>query len=213
MAQIRFPHTRKTQRDLGIALVAVSLCVALSACAAAEQHARLWEYPAGAGGVVAVDEAEAGRPYSFDDITLCLTSPGKAEIASVTPIDATGGLLVRDFGVLPANSGGAINYVEDPSSSLSEAGFDLRSPSPVTTVCPDLVATGVAGGLYILGISVSRTDPDVGTARGFRVTYSSGGAEYSADFPLGVALCRDLYTSTGDISSPCDVTPIEMSSG
>jgi hypothetical protein len=201
-----------TPRGLAIVSNVVALSVCLSACASSAPLARLWEYPAGAGGVVAVNESTAGQQYSFDDITLCLTTKGEVDVTSVVPIDATGGLEVHDFGVLPANTGGAINYIEDPSASLSEAGFDLRNPSAVAAVCPDLATGDVGGGLYVLGISVSRTDRDVGTARGFRVTYQSGGGEYSADYPLGVALCRDLYTPSGDINPECDVHPITMPS-
>lgn len=190
-------------------IVGVALLLG-SACNSAEPMARLSEYDPGSGGVVSVDQTEPDRPYSFDDITLCLEQEGSVVVTDVVPIEPTGGMQVVGFAVLPAREGSPINYVERNSQRLIDAGFPAEGPMVVDSVCPSDDPS--AGRLYLLGIEVMRSDAEAGTVRGFRVTYESGGESATAEYPLGLALCSNLWLDreAGLFTPECEVEHIEM---
>lgn len=192
-------------RRIALALLLGGCAAILSGCSSTAPETELWEYPPGAGGTIMLDDSPSGSTYSFDDITLCLTSPGEAHLVNVSAIDPTGGLQVTAFSLLPARDGEVINYLNSPNQKLSEAGFPENSELIVDSVCPDLAESPEDGAVYILGIEVERTDIEAGTARGIRVDYVAGGVALSADFPLSLAVCEELYAPDGSLTPECDV--------
>jgi hypothetical protein len=167
---------------------------------------QLQRYQPGSGGALQIGETLPERHYAFDDITMCVEGEGSVTILAAAAIEPTGRMSVAAFSVLPAREGETSAYVSDVSESLVDAGYPTSGEMIVSTSCaPDGEASSYRN-YTRLGIEVSRTDPNVGTTRGIRVTYESSGEERTIDYPLALALCAGSVVDRPE----CTVTPIPM---
>lgn len=188
----------------------VPIVLALTACTA--PGAKLSEYPPGSGGSIALDRTPAGESYAFDDIRMCIEGEGAVTVVAAEPIDPIGGMEVTHFSVLPSDPKGS-SHLDGSQQSLTDAGFPSDGPMVVTLRCPaDDSAWAEGEGQTVFGFEVSRTDPEAGSMRGVRVTYEANGVRSTIDYPLGIVLCRELYTDDSNTirNASCDVQPIEV---
>lgn len=152
---------------------------------------------------VRLDDVAANTPYSFDDITLCLDEPGEIRIGHVELANPTGGLELRRFSVRESPATGAMSYLQDQRTTLSEAGYPDEGPFTVDEVCFDNREEPSDEPISLLGFEVARGDPDASGpayATGVVVHYTSNGDERSAFVGFAVLLCP------GALERPdCDV--------
>jgi hypothetical protein len=171
------------------------------------------EYPPGSGGVVALDGTVTGHTYAFDDVVTCLEGEGSARVIEVQLIETVGEIGIESFSALPANRTGALGHLVDPTQSLRDAGYPLATTAVIEATCPQdvSVAPGPGEGYAVLGIEVVRGAAPA-TSRGIRVIYESAGEVFSVDYPLGIALCDDLYPGAlqGALNPACDVSHIDI---
>ncbi|TDC46943.1 hypothetical protein E1212_25630 [Jiangella ureilytica] len=166
------------------ATLAAGILVLTAGCS--DGPARLYEAEYGAGR--GIYDARPGQPYAFEEMTLCLDEPGSAVVTKVAPIDPLGGFEVLGFSVRPAGHGRHANDLEQPTDRLAAAGYPADGPMVVDDVCPD-DQTGEGGTIFNLGVEVTYSATDAGTASGFLVTYESGGESLTVVRPFGVSLC------------------------
>ncbi|PZF86478.1 hypothetical protein [Jiangella anatolica] len=185
------------------AIAAVLMLVA----ACADEPPRLSEWDAGSAR--GIFDTRPGQPYAFEEMTLCLDEPGSAVITDVAPIEPAGGFEVLDFSVQPPNQGDSRNYLAEPTERLAAGGYPADGPMVVDGVCPD-DRTGEGGTAFNLGIEVAYSAPDAGTARGFRVTYESGGESLTVVRPFAISLCTAPMGEAEPVTPPeCEVEIVE----
>lgn len=166
------------------------------------------------GGGFGAHGTRANTPYSFDDLTLCLASPGTITVEAVEIANPSGGIHLRRFAILPARSnrpGGTINYVWDHHWTLRRAGFPDHGSMQVDGVCPsdknspaDQADNGPAGkvGVYILGIEVDRPANAAASGTGFTVRYRSEGSLQEAFYPFALVICPEAECNHIDARPP-----------
>ncbi|TDD72413.1 hypothetical protein E1262_03695 [Jiangella aurantiaca] len=167
-----------------LAALTVGLLLVTSGCSGGP--ARLYE--AESGGGRGIYDTRPGRPYAFEEMTLCLDEPGSVVVTDVSPIEPMGGFEVLGFSVRPVREGQGLGHLEEPTQRLAAGGYPVDGPMVVDDVCPD-DESGEGGTVFNLGIEVDYSAPDAGTASGFLVIYESGGESLTLVRPFGVSLC------------------------
>jgi hypothetical protein len=158
------------------------LLLALGACGSSP-----WARMTIPGDVHHVTEESPGigvsEQHMFGSMILCLDRPGSAVVTSVSPLDASGGFRVVDFGLRPSpfwkHTGAGVG---DAPGGLERNHFQAGRTLPVT--CDAKTGRG-----YELGVVVERTGPGKAVSQGFHIGYRSDGHDSSLNFPLTVVLC------------------------
>lgn len=115
---------------------------------------------------------------------VCLTGTGKAEIVSVTPVKAVGGVTISDFSVV------SVDHMERFGSPGQEPRKLSRSPAykglrVVTERCPKSSSEAARSHLVV---ELTRPGDASAVAWGLRVTYETDKRAHT-DVDIAVALC------------------------
>jgi len=200
-------------RTLTLGLVTTLATASLVACdapAAFVSHGPRLVVPDAEFGV-RHNHVDAGVPYSFDDVVLCLDEAGEGTIESVELANPAGGLELRGFSVRKEPPGAMLNYIENPeASTLEDEGFPDHGPFVVAGICPSLQEpeSESEDSMSLLGLELERGDavtdePAYGT--GFLIHYRSEGDRRSVFVGFSVVLCPD---GGGGRRPACDITEI-----
>lgn len=122
----------------------------------------------------------AGRPASFGGMVVCLSSPGRATITSVVPVDPVGGLRVQALAVRPNSP----EQLGSDRKTLAALGF---GHSHVV----DVACSVRAGAGYELALQLVKPTSAPASAAGWLIHYRSGGQAGTVTWPLGVVVCSE----------------------
>ncbi|WP_091381310.1 hypothetical protein [Actinokineospora alba] len=189
-------------RHTAASAVLLSCVILLGACSG-EPGPRLRDAAPGTGGIVGQIDTKAETPYSFDDATLCLVGPGSVTIEKVEIVAPTGGLRLGTFSVLPSKGGKVSNYISDPRQRLDEVGFPTQGPMTVDRVCPP----ASDGGVFLLGVEVTKPADATASGSGFVVSYRSGEETHRTYLPPGIVLCQGSDPDLPDCDRKLDLRP------
>jgi hypothetical protein len=142
---------------------------------------------------------DKGTPYAFGDIIMCLDRPGTLTIDSIELIDATGGLRIDDFGVIPnAMESDHFGY-EDSSVPIAQTTPQPSYPVIMTKACPtsfNLPAVPNPQSVAVL-LQYSKSTNTSAASRGIKINYTTAGHQEWVKLEWTVALCA-TDTGTGD---------------
>jgi hypothetical protein len=162
--------------------------------------------PTGGAGMI-YNDTVAGTPYSFDDIALCIDRPGSVSVEAIEIANPRGGLKVREFSMRDSRTGHIFNYISEPQTTLTDAGFSVEAPFLVTIECPDDKEHDPnKPAMSLLGIEVERPDNDQAAyGTGVVVHYRTDGDAKELFVPFGIVLCPG---SSPDQRPDCDITEV-----
>lgn len=141
--------------------------------------------PHGVSGVVH-DQRET---WTFGVLGLCLQTPGRVVVESVTLNDAVGIELVR-LGVRQADADLGIGGLQEP---MTDYGYRTAPPLAITSTCslePDARP-------WSLALEVRATTPELdGVAPDISIAYfgDDPGSRQTLDLPMTIQLCRPHST-------------------
>jgi len=174
-----------------LAAHALLVALLLVVCGSDDRGLRIQEWEGGAG--VGIGGTSANTPYSFDDATLCVATPGTVTIEEVEPERPVGGLRVTMFATRAGRhtDTAPMNRVADPKQRLRTVGYPASGAATVAGPCAVGDSPDISGTRFTtLGIEVTKPTTRTAKTTGMIITYRSGGKRLKITIPYGIILCE-----------------------
>lgn len=177
-------------RRLASATSTLLLATCLTACSAAHQGPHVVA-PGFMGAGVAYPDTHQATAYVFGDIIICLDKPGTVTIDSIELVNATDGIRIDDFGVIPNRMESNQSGYDDNSVPIAQTTPRPSHPVIMTTACPK---TGNEPPRpdpqsVALLLQYSKTTDKSATSQGIKINYTTAGHKEWVKLGWTVALC------------------------
>jgi hypothetical protein len=168
--------------------IAWFLCVLASALCASSARPTSDALLSGLDGVAGGGGYRGSRPdtpYLSNDLLTCLDRPGRAVIDRIDVVEASGGLAITDFAVMPGED--MSGFVPD-NRSLADRGLSAG---------PIVVDRQCTRGLALLLLEYRKPGDETAASHGFVIHYTSGHHSYIVTTRFEMVLC-----SVTDVTTP-----------
>ena len=177
------------------------LVTCVTACSAPQQGPHIL-VPGFRGAGVAYPNTRQATAYVFGDIIICLDKPGSVTIDSIELVNATDGIRIDDFGVIPNVMESDQGGYDDNSVPIAQTTPRPSHPVIMTTACPK---TGNEPPrpdpqAVALLLQYSKTTDKSATSQGIKINYTTAGHKEWVKLGWTVALCAK---ETGESGASC----------
>lgn len=190
-------------RRVASATSTLLLAICLTACSAPHQGPHI-VVPGFTGAGVAYPNTRQATVDVFGDIIICLDKPGTVTIDSIELTDATDGIRIDDFGVIPNRMESDHGGYDDNSVPIAQTTPRPSHPVIMTKACPKTFnepprpdPQSVA-----LLLQYSKTTDKSATSQGIKINYTTADHKEWVKLRWTVALCTKETAALGASCPP-----------